>query len=452
MLPSSSIPHEQYRTLIDGLLHRLFPLCRSITGDGVRETLRILGETVPMEIVEIPSGTPVFDWEVPYEWNIRDAWIKDAQGNRVVDFTTCNLHVVNYSIPVRQTMTLQELRPYLHALPEQPNAIPYLTTYYKRDWGFCLAQEQLDALSEGEYDVCIDSVLEPGSLTLAECVLPGESEDEILFSTYCCHPSMANNELSGPIMATALYAYLSGLEKRHYTYRFCWVPETIGALAYLHLRGEHLKRQVKAGFQLTCCGDSGAFTYKKVRNPHNIVDRIVLHVLRHTNKEHGVVEFFPTGSDERQYSSPGFNLPVGSLMRTMYGTNPEYHTSLDNLEFVTADSMLETLEAYINVLYCLEHNVLLENLKPFGEPFLSKYDLYHSLGGQKQQRDYTRKLRYILNFSDGENDLLDIAERLDVPLWGLEGCVSDLQEVGLAVVGRHSSVARYTQQFAGAKA
>lgn len=452
MIPSEHIEYERYRTLINGLLHRLFPICRSITGNGVRETLRILSETVPMEIVEIPSGTSVFDWEVPDEWNIRDAWIKNASGRRVVDFQSSNLHVVNYSIPVRQTMTLEELRPRLHSLPEQPEAIPYLTTYYKRDWGFCLTQRQLDALEDGDYEVCIDSTLQPGALTLAECVLPGESEEEILFSTYCCHPSMANNELSGPVMATALYAYLSGIEKRHYTYRFCWVPETIGALAYLHLRGDELKQRVKAGFQVTCCGDAGAFTYKKVRNPQNIVDRLVLHVLRHMNKEHKVVEFFPTGSDERQYSSPGFNLPMGSLMRTMYGTNPEYHTSLDNLEFVTADSMLETLAAYVNVLYCLEHNVFLENLKPFGEPFLSKYNLYHSLGGQKQQRDYTRKLRYLLNFSDGDNDLLDIAERLGIPLWEFEGCMRDVQEVGLVAIARHSSAARSAQQFTGARA
>lgn len=431
MMPSEHIDAGSYRALIDSLLQRLFPICRSLTGDGVRETLGILRETVPMEIFEIPSGTEVFDWQIPAEWNIRDAWIKDASGKRVVDFQVSNLHVVSYSVPVHRTMTLDELRPHLHSLPEQPDAIPYLTSYYKRDWGFCLTHRQLEQLSEGEYEVCIDSSLEPGSLTLAECVLPGETDEEILFSTYCCHPSMANNELSGPVMTTALYRYLAGLKKRRYTYRFCWVPETIGALTYLHLRGDVLKQQVKAGFVVTCCGDSGAFTYKKVRNPQNILDRTVLHVLKHMGVEHKVVEFFPTGSDERQYSSPGFNLPIGSLMRTMYGIYPEYHTSLDNLEFVTPDAMMQTLSAYINVLYCLENNVFLENLKPFGEPFLSKYDLYHSLGGQKQQRDFTKKLRYVLNFSDGENDLLNIAERVGAPLWDFEQCVDDLSAVGL---------------------
>lgn len=431
MFPSDHIPYDDYYALIDSLLHRLFPICRSITGNGVRETLGILGETIPLNVIEIPSGTAVFDWEVPSEWNIRDAWIKDANGNRVVDFRASNLHVVGYSVPVRRSMTLEELRPHLHTLPEQPDAIPYLTTYYKRDWGFCLTHRQLEQMQDSNYEVCIDSTLEPGMLTLAECVLPGETNEEVFLSTYCCHPSMANNELSGPVMTTALYRYLAGLEKRYYTYRFCWVPETIGALAYLHLRGDLLKQRMKAGFVVTCCGDSGAFTYKKVRNPRNDVDRTVLHVLRHMGLEHKVVEFFPTGSDERQYSSPGFNLPVGSLMRTMYGTNPEYHTSLDNLDFVTAAAMMDTLAAYINVLYCLEHNLFLENRKPFGEPFLSKYDLYHSLGGQKQQRDYTRKLRYVLNFSDGEHDLLDIAERVGAPLWDFEGCVHDLSAAGL---------------------
>lgn len=434
MIPSNSINLSPYRQLIRCHLEKLFPICRSITGDGIRETLGILQETVKMEVIEIPTGTKVFDWQVPSEWNIKDAWIKDAQGRRIIDFNKSNLHVVNYSIPVNGIISLDELRPHLHTLPEQPNAIPYLTTYYKRDWGFCLTQEQLDNMHEDEYEVCIDSSLEPGSLTLGESVIPGDTEDEILFSTYCCHPSLANNELSGPIMTAALYMYIANLNKRRFTYRFFFGPETIGALAYLNLRGELLTKRLKAGFVMTCCGDSGSFTYKKVRNPHNILDRIVMHVLKRMGKEHRAIDFFPTGSDERQYSSPGFNLPIGSLMRSMYGTYPEYHTSLDNLEYVSVDSMVETFEVYVNLLYCIESNLFYKNIKPYGEPFLSKYNLYHSLGGQKEQGDYTKKLRYILNYSDGDNDLLSIADRIGVPMWDLDDCIGTLTTAGLLSV------------------
>jgi len=431
---AESIDAVEYGRLIDDLLHRLFPICRSITGEGLRTTLKIISDHVPLKLIEVPSGTKIFDWEVPDEWTICDAYIKNAVGERIVDFQKSNLHVVNYSVPVRRRMTLEELRPHLHTLPEQPKAIPYLTSYYRRDWGFCLTYDQYQTLPKGEYEVCIDSRLEPGSMTMAEAVLPGETNQEILFSTYCCHPSLANNELSGPIVVTLLYKHLASLGKRRYTYRFYYGPETIGALAYLLLRDQHLKKNLAAGLVVTCCGDRGPFTYKQVRSSHNILDKAVVHSLKYSEVEFKAISFFPTGSDERQYCSPGFNLPVGSLMRSVYGTYPEYHTSLDNLDFVITESLLETLKVYLNCLYTLEHNRFYRNLKPFGEPMLSKYGLYNELGGQKEQSRYTKQLRYILNLSDGHHDLVDIAERLGQPIWECEEAVSDLMRVGLLEV------------------
>ncbi len=431
-----SVQVDEYHLLIEQLLHRLFPICRSITGDGVRTTLKILSEYLPLEVIEMPSGTPVYDWVIPNEWNIKDAYIKNSAGQRVVDFNKSNLHIVGYSVPVRQRMTMAELRPYLHTLPDQPDAIPYLTSYYKPDWGFCMTQKQFNELSEDEYEVCIDSNLRPGSLSLAEAVLPGETEEEIFFSTYSCHPSLANNELSGPVLATVLYKYLAYLPKRKYTYRFYFGPETIGALTYLNLRGNHLREKMKAGFVVTCCGDGGDFTYKQGRNRDNIFDRVVIHAVKGSGVEYQLVPFFPTGSDERQYCSPGFNLPVGSLMRSMYGTYPEYHTSLDNLDFVTADSLMDTLSVYLNMIYAFEHNMYYQNLKPFGEPMLSQYGLYNTLGGQKVQGEYTKKIRYLLNYSDGKHDLIEIADLLGEPIWGFEDAVQDLIRVGLLTTAK----------------
>lgn len=431
LLMAVSLDNSRYRRLIDDLLQKLFPICRSITGEGLRSTLKIISEHVPLQLIELPSGKQIFDWKIPDEWNIRDAFIKNGQGNRVVDFNASNLHVVNYSVPVHRRMNLDELKPHLHSLPSQPDAIPYLTTYYKRNWGFCLTHNELQNLSDGEYEVCIDATLEPGLLTIAEAVLPGESDKEILFSTYCCHPSMANNELSGPIIVTLLYNLLASFPKRHYTYRFYYGVETIGSLAYLFLRGDHLKEKMVGGLVVTCCGDRGQFTYKTARNPENILDKAVLHALRHSNVDFNVVPFFPTGSDERQYCSPGFDLPVGSLMRSMYGTYPEYHTSLDNLDFVSVETLLETLGVYLNCIYALEHNQSYNNLKPFGEPMLSKYGLYHFTGAQKENSRYTKQLRYILNFSDGKHDLVDIADKMVLPIWECETAVNDLLSAGL---------------------
>lgn len=433
---AESIRQNVYRSDIDRLLKELFPICRSITGHGVRRSFEILSEFIPLNTIETPSGARVFDWTVPDEWNIRDAYIKNSKGERVVDFNKSNLHVVGYSESVRRRMSLAELKSHLHTLPEQPEAIPYLTSYYKRDWGFCLTRRQFDALIEDDYEVCIDSDLKPGLLLLAETVLPGETEEEIFFSTYGCHPSVANNELSGPIMMAMIYKFLSSLPTRKYTYRFYIGPETIGALVYLNLRGDILKSRMKAGYVLTCCGDRGSFTYKQGREADNTFDRIAIHTLNGSEVPFTRVPFFPTGSDERQYCSPGFNLPVGSLMRSMYGKYPEYHTSLDNLDFVTADSMLESFLVYLNLLYTLERNVRYLNLKPFGEPMLGQYGLYDALGGKKNTEvDSTRMIRYLLNYSDGKRDLLDIAELFGKPLWEFQEAIETLISAGLIAHG-----------------
>lgn len=429
--PGDSVDSIRYSRIAEDLLHRLFPICRSITGEGIRRTLRIIQEYVPLQFATIPSGAEIFDWQVPLEWNIRDAYVKNSEGERVIDFRKSNLHVVSYSAPVRRRMTFGELSQHLHSLPSQPDAIPYLTSYFEEDWGFCLTHRQLTEMVDDEYEVCIDSRFDQGGIELGECVLSGETDQEILFSTYCCHPSMANNELSGPIALALLYDYLSSLPTRRHTFRFYFGPETIGALAFLHLRGNHLIRKLTAGLVVTCCGDRGGFTYKKVRRPDNALDKAVLHALKHSQTPHTIVPFTPTGSDERQYCSPGFNLPVGSLMRSMYRTYPEYHTSLDNLDYVSASSLVETVRVCANIVHVLENNLAYENLRPFGEPHLSKYGLHATLGGQKDQDLRSRRIRHLLNYSDSKHDLVDIAEMLDLPLWQMEDDVKALRRVGL---------------------
>jgi len=426
----------EYKSIADELLKTLFPICRSITGDGIRNSLGIINQYIPIKLTEIPSGTKVFDWIVPDEWNIRDGYIEDLKGNRILDFKESNLHVVSYSTPVDKIIRIEELKRHLHTLPDQQDAIPYLTSYYKKDWGFCLPHNTLKKMKDEKYKILIDSTLEPGAMTYAESVLEGESNNEILISTYICHPSMANNELSGPILTILLYKYLSSLSIRRYTYRFYFGPETIGALAYLKEKGEYFKKNLVAGLVATCCGDSGVLNYKKVRRKDNMLDRIVEHCLKHSGHEYNIRDFFPSGSDERQYCSPGFNLPVGSITRSVYGEYPEYHTSLDNLDFVTSKALIETLEIYINVVNTFESNHVYINKKPFGEPFLSKYKLQDVMGGSKQDgaggamdighNQETKIIKYILNFSDGKHDLIDIAEKLSISVLELIPLVSQL--------------------------
>lgn len=397
--------------ILEAYFDRLWPICRSITGNGVRDSLRILQELMPLHIHEVPTGTKVLDWTVPNEWNIRAAYIERQDGTRIADFSENNLHIVNYSTPFQGEVSYEELRNHVHTIPHMPKAVPYITSYYKERWGFCMSQETWDSLSPDErFRVVVDSELKPGSLTYADMVLPGETSDEIFFSTYICHPSMANNELSGPLAAAALYQKLAAMPRRRYTYRFVFVPETIGAICYLQQYGDHLKEAMKAGFVLTCCGDDGAFHYKRSRALNTLVNKVTEHHLRFKHTDAVVQPFRPDGSDERQYCSPGFNLPVGSLMRTPYYQYAQYHTSDDNKSFISFEALIGTAEAYFELCQLLEWNLCYTNLFPYGEPQLGKRGLYPEVLGPGDRRDYVDSLLFLLNYSDGAHDLLDIAE------------------------------------------
>jgi aminopeptidase-like protein len=402
----------------------LYPICRSITGDGVRATLRRLQAELPLVIHEVPSGTPVFDWSVPREWNISDAYIKDAGGARVVDFRRHNLHVVSYSTPVRRRMSLAELRPHLHTLPAQPDLIPYRTSYYKESWGFCLSQHALDAMPEGEYEVLIDSTLADGHLSYGELLLPGASAEEVLISCHVCHPSLANDNLAGISVATELARVLSGI-KTHYSYRFVFIPGTIGAITWL-ARNPDAARRIAAGLVLTCVGDAGDLTYKRSRRGDTPIDRAFAHLLRH-GAGGRVIDFFPYGYDERQYCSPGFNLPVGCLMRSQHGQFPEYHTSADNLAFVRPDALAGTLATVLAALRVLEQDRAYRNTSPFCEPQLGKRGLYGSVDIQQSQL----AILWALNLSDGDHSLLQIAERAGMPFDQIAAAATRLREAGL---------------------
>lgn len=391
------------------LVTQRYPICRSITGDGVRETLRRIGQNIPLSVHEVASGTPVFDWTVPKEWNIRDAYIKDSSGKRVVDFERSNLHVVNYSVPVHRTMSLEELKPHLHTLPEHPDWIPYRASYYNESWGFCLSHRQCAELAAGEYEVCVDSSLEDGHLTYGECYLPGETSDEVLFSSHVCHPSLGNDNLSGVSLAVFLAKSLQSRSHR-YSYRFLFAPATIGPITWLASNEPDTSR-IKHGLILACVGDLGKTTYKKSRRGDAEVDRAVAHVLKHSGGDHEIHEFSPWGYDERQFCSPGFNLPIGCLMRTLNGRFPEYHTSADNLEFVRPESLDDSYRKCLSILDVLENNRAYLNQNPKREPRLGKRGLYAGLGSKAQVEGYELALLWVLNFSDGDHTLLDIAEK-----------------------------------------
>lgn len=398
---------------LEDYFDRLFPLLRSLTGDGVKKTHDILSEIIPLQRIEVPSGTQCFDWTVPKEWVVKEAYIIDPNGKRRLDVKTHNLHLLNYSIPFKGTLSKEELEKHLYSLPKQPQAIPYVTSYYEPRWGFCLSQEERDQLPKGDYQVVIDTDLIDGSMTISEAVLPGKEPQEILFSTYTCHPSLANNELSGPLVTAFLYQMLASLPERRFTYRFVFLPETIGSIAYLNRMGDYFKKNLIAGFVVTCCGDSAPFTYKKSRIGNSLTDRIALKALQ--NRPHSALDFFPSGSDERQYCSPGFNLPVGSLMRSMYGTYPEYHTSLDNKDFISFSAMEETIKLYFELCQMLEMNRTYINLNPNCEPKLSKRGLYPTLGNQEHEK-IIPAMMWVLNYSDGKHDLLAISEKSGIDL------------------------------------
>lgn len=411
------------------LVRRLYPICRSITGDGVRRTLEIISEYLPLKVREVPTGTRVLDWTVPKEWNIRDAYIADASGNRVVDFAASNLHVVGYSIPVSATMSLGELREHLHTLPEHPTWIPYRTSYYAPTWGFCLAQEALDALPDGDYEVCIDSTLEDGSLTYGEYVVPGETTDEVIISCHICHPSLANDNLAGIAVACWLARELAQGSPR-YTYRFLFAPGTIGSITWLARNAERVER-VKHGLVLACAGDRGDLTYKRSRRGDAEIDRVLEHVLAESDRTHRIVDFTPYGYDERQFCSPGFNLGVGSLTRTPYAGYPEYHTSADNPDFVSPEAMEDTLATCRAAFAVLDRNRRYVNQSPYGEPQLGRRGLYDSLGGRSDAKTAQLAMLWVLNLSDGEHSLLDIAERAGLSFDAIADAAAALCGAGL---------------------
>ena len=412
------------------LAARLQPIPRSITGDGVRETLRVLGERLPLVVHEVPSGTPVLDWTVPPEWNIRAAWIRDPDGRTVVDFRDNPLHVLNYSTPVRARLSLAELRPHLHSLPEKPRLIPYKTSYYKPAWGFCLAHDTLAALPDGAYEVCIDSDLKPGSLTYGEVFLPGQGERELLLTTHVCHPFMANDNLSGLVVAEELAATLAaargpdGRTPLSFSVRLLFIPGTIGSITWL-ARNPGAPARIFAGLTLTCLGDAGGFTYKRSRRGDARIDRVVARRLRQSGRAHTLRPFHPYGYDERQFGSPGFNLPVGCLMRTPHGEFPEYHTSADSLTLLRPESLADAVALLREVVHALDTEEVLVNQSPFGEPQLGKRGLYNAPGPEAMA------LLWVLNFSDGEHSLEDIAERAELPLDTVRQAAAKLHGAGL---------------------
>ena len=391
------------------LISDLYPVCRSITGNGVRKTLAILQQYIPLEIRQVPTGTQVFDWTVPKEWNIRDAYVKNAKGEKIIDFQKSNLHLLNYSIPIQKKMPLSELKEHLFSLPERPDWIPYRTSYYSENWGFCLTHRQLEALEDGEYEVYIDSSLEPGHLTYGEYYLPGASKKEVLFSCHICHPSLCNDNLSGISVVTFLAKHLSSLSLR-YSYRFLFIPGTIGSITWLSVN-ESKTFQIKHGLIAAGLGDSGKLNYKKSRRGNAEIDKAVIHVLQHSGQEYQINDFSPYGYDERQFCSPGFNLPVGSLTRTPFGQYPQYHTSADNLDFVRADKLADSLEKYLAVVNILENNRKYLNTNPKCEPQLGKRGLYGTFGGTQDKKTKEMATLWVLNLADGKRSLLDISDR-----------------------------------------
>jgi aminopeptidase-like protein len=415
-------------------VERAFPICRSITGEGVRRTLDLLGERIPLERHEVPSGARILDWTVPKEWNLKSATLRGPGGEVIADTANCNLHVVSYSAPVRATLELEELLPHLHSLPERPDWIPYRTSYYQERWGFCLAHRVLERLRPGRYEVSIDATLEDGALTYGECFLPATTgagtAGEVLFSAHVCHPSLANDNLSGLAVCMALAETLQARPLRRYGYRFVFAPGTIGAIAWL-AKNAGARARIAAGLVAANLGDAGAFHYKRSRRGTAEIDRAAAVVLRDRGGEHAIEDFVPFGYDERQYGSPGVDLPVGVLTRTPWGRYPEYHTSADNLSFISADRLAESLEVYLQVVDVLEGNRVYVNLSPVGEPQLGRRGLYGSLGGATDGRDRELALLWVLNQSDGRHSLLDIAERSRVAFGRLRQAADALLETSL---------------------
>jgi aminopeptidase-like protein len=410
-------------------ISELFPICRSITGSGVRETLERVQKFIPVEVRSVATGTPVFDWNIPREWNIKDAYIKNSKGERIVDFQKSNLHVVNYSVPVREKMSLSELKEHLYSMPEHPDWIPYRTSYYNDIWGFCLTDNQLQQLPEDEYEVCIDSDLSAGHLNYGELELKGESDDEVVFFCHICHPSLCNDNLTGIAVATFLARYLLGVNRR-YTYRFIFAPATIGSITWL-AQNKNNTRKIKHGLVLSNLGDAGHVRYKKSRQENADIDKIVNYVLQELGDKLDIIDFSPYGYDERQFCSPGFNLPVGRFTRSPNGGYPQYHTSADNLDFVKSEYISDSFHKLLNVVNVIEKNANFVNLNPFCEPQLGRRGIYHAMGGLQGIQELQHALLWILNLSDGSNSLLDICQKSKISFDMIHKAAVLLQEKNL---------------------
>lgn len=412
------------------LAQQLFPICRSITGNGFRESLNILKKIVPdIQTHEVPSGTEVFDWTVPQEWNIYDAYIETLEGSRVIDFKECNLHILGYSTPIDKIIGREELLEHVYTQPEQPDWIPYVTSYYKERWGFCMSENQKLAMKDEQYHVVIKSTLAPGSLTYGDLVIPGETEEEILFSTYLCHPSMANNELSGPVVQTELIKYVKSLKNRRYTYRFVFIPETIGSITYCSRNLDILKKNTRAGFVLSCVGDDLDYSIIESRYADTLADRVLKNVLKYHYAEFKTYSFLKRGSDEREYCAPGIDLPVCGVCRTKYGVYPEYHTSADNMDFISPEGLNGAYQLMVKVINALEYNYHYKVLCK-GEPQLGKRGLYPTIS-QKGSYDSVLAMKDLLAYSDGRNDLIGISEIINQPVYVLIPIINKMMDNNL---------------------
>ena len=406
--------NEEGKKIYD-LAGKLFPICRSITGNGFRSSLEIICGIVPeIQVFEVPSGTEVFDWTVPKEWNIRGGWIRSLQGETVIDFKDCNLHVLGYSVPIHKTVSRDELLEHVYTQPEQPDWIPYVTSYYKERWGFCMSENQKQSLTDAVYEVFIDSSLEAGSLTYGELILPGETEDEIFFSTYLCHPSMANNELSGPCVQTALIQYLKSLSHRRYTYRFVFIPETIGSITYLSRNWQSMQQHMKAGFVLSCVGDERTYSYVSTKYEDTLSDRVLDNVLKFHYPEFIRYSFMKRASDERQYGSAGVDLPVCAFCRSKYHEYPEYHTSADNMDLISPEGLQGSYDVMVKVISALENNYYYQ-MQCKCEPQLGKRGLYPTIS-QKGTYEAVRAMQHFIAYADGKNDLIGISNILNIPV------------------------------------
>ena len=413
-----------------GLVKDLFPICRSITGNGVRETLKIIKKQIPIKIYEVPTGTRVFDWTVPEEWSIKDAYVLDESGKKAIDFKKNNLHIVGYSIPINKTIDLSELQEHLYSLPDQPEAIPYVTSYYQKRWGFCLSEKDRGKLKRGKYKVVIDSELKKGSLTYGELIIPGKYKKEVFLSTDICHPSMANNELSGPAVTTFLTKWILS-KSRRYTYRIIFIPETIGSITYLSKNFKTLKRNMLAGFNVSCVGDNRSYSYIPTKAGDTYADKVALNILSFKWPNFIRYSFLDRASDERQYNAPGIDLPVCCVTRSKYGAYPEYHTSLDNLDFVSPEGLVGAYEVLKECLVLIEENHKYK-IKCLGEPQLGKRGLYPTISTKSSAK--MGSMRNFIAYADGKNDLIDISEKIKTPVWDLYPIIDKLTKVGLLQV------------------